>query len=632
MVCCNFCQAQTKKPDSLLRLLSKASEDTSRVNLYIELGNQYEFDNPNMAARYYLKARDLSEKLNYKRGLIKFAANYTAVLNQLGKLDSALMLNKQALALSLEIKDKIWIGKTSANLGNNFTNLGSYDSAVYHYETAIRYFEQTGDTVMVARVYDLIQNPYARLRQHDKALQYGKKALSVLRHTDDPVALCNVLINVGSQYAAMKQFDEALPHFKEALTIAQDHNYKAAELTCYLNIGNIHLQRLDADGMKPFFEKALIISRETENMESEAIAIRGMAYYHLFRRNEKEAYKHILAATALTEKGGFPHQHIKNLETMASILFALGRYEEAENTLTKSTELNNTIIGDDVQQATTLLAKQFETEKKEAQIKLQEASIRQKNTLNYILIGSALALIIILILGYRNYRHKQKLQQAKIDELETEKQLTATEAVLKGEEQERTRLAKDLHDGLGGMLSGIKHSFQHMKGNLIMTPDNIQTFERSMDMLDSSIREMRRVAHNMMPEALVKFGLDAALKDFCNDINLSGALSVSYQSIGLDKQKINDTVAITVFRIVQELLNNILKHAAAATAIVQVALNNDILSVTAEDDGKGFNISKLSAKKGMGWNNIQNRVDLLKGKIDISSSAEGTSVLIELPQ
>ena len=159
--------------------------------------------------------------------------------------------------------------------------------------------------------------------------------------------------------------------------------------------------------------------------------------------------------------------------------------------------------------------------------------------------------------------------------LETEKQLTATEAVLKGEEQERTRLAKDLHDGLGGMLSGIKYSFQTMKRNLIMTPENQQAFERSMDMLDSSIKEMRRVAHNMMPEALVKFGLDTALKDFCNDINQSGALQVNYQSIGMENAVLDQTTAITIYRIVQELINNTMKHAAAKTAIVQVSKTNE---------------------------------------------------------
>jgi signal transduction histidine kinase len=285
----------------------------------------------------------------------------------------------------------------------------------------------------------------------------------------------------------------------------------------------------------------------------------------------------------------------------------------------------------DSKKIVTELEKKYETEKKDKQIKLQQAQLQNRRILNYVLIGAGITLLVISLLSYRNYKQKQKLQQQRISELEKEKHLTATEAVLKGEEQERTRLAKDLHDGLGGMLSGIKYSFQTMKGNLIMTPDNTQAFERSMDMLDSSIKEMRRVAHNMMPEALVKFGLDTALKDFCNDINQSGALQVNYQSIGMGDAAIEQTTAITIYRIVQELINNTMKHAAAKNAIVQLTKTGNQLSVTVEDDGKGFETGMLNQGRGMGWSNIQNRVEFLKGTIDVQSGKEkGTSVHIEL--
>jgi two-component system NarL family sensor kinase len=135
-----------------------------------------------------------------------------------------------------------------------------------------------------------------------------------------------------------------------------------------------------------------------------------------------------------------------------------------------------------------------------------------------------------------------------------------------------------------------------------------------------------------MPEALVKFGLDTALKDFCNDINLSGALKVNYQSIGLDQAVIGQTTAITIYRVIQELINNAIKHAAATQAIVQVSKTNGGLSVTVEDDGKGFDTSILKNAKGIGWNNIESRIDFMKGKVDIQSApGDGTSVLIELP-
>jgi two-component system, NarL family, sensor kinase len=277
------------------------------------------------------------------------------------------------------------------------------------------------------------------------------------------------------------------------------------------------------------------------------------------------------------------------------------------------------------------LEKKYETVKKDAQLSVQRSELERKNALNYILIAGTTLLVAISLLLYRNYRQKQKLQQQRINELETEKQLTATEAVLKGEEQERTRLAKDLHDGLGGMMSGIKYSFLTMKRNLIMTPENQQAFERSMDMLDSSIREMRRVAHNMMPEALLKFGLDTALKDLCNDINQTGALHINYQSIGMEDSVIDQTISITIYRIVQELINNAMKHAAATNSIVQLSKTGNKLAITVEDDGKGFDTACLHMAKGIGWTNIMNRVEFLKGKLDINSKiGKGTSVLIEL--
>ncbi len=242
------------------------------------------------------------------------------------------------------------------------------------------------------------------------------------------------------------------------------------------------------------------------------------------------------------------------------------------------------------------------------------------------------SLIIVSISIYRIYQQRQKLQQQRITELETEKKLAATEAVLRGEEQERTRLAKDLHDGLGGMLSGIKHSMQTMKGNLIMTPDNTQAFERSIDMLDSSIKEMRRVAHNMMPEVLVRFGLDVALREFCDEIDQTNVIQVNYQSIGMEaKPLVERSMSIAIYRIVQELVNNSIKHAQAQQVIVQLTHDQKTISVTVEDDGKGFDPRVPEQAGGIGWENIKSRVAFLKGTVHLQSEGSGTSILIEFP-
>jgi signal transduction histidine kinase len=125
--------------------------------------------------------------------------------------------------------------------------------------------------------------------------------------------------------------------------------------------------------------------------------------------------------------------------------------------------------------------------------------------------------------------------------------------------------------------------------------------------------------------------LDTALKDFCNEINQSGALKVNYHSMGLEAENIDQTISITLYRIVQELLNNTIKHAKACSAIVQVTKINELLTITVEDDGQGFDTAVLKQSRGIGWINIQNRVEFLKGKLNISSKAgEGTSVIIEI--
>ena len=247
-------------------------------------------------------------------------------------------------------------------------------------------------------------------------------------------------------------------------------------------------------------------------------------------------------------------------------------------------------------------------------------------------------MLLLVILIYRNLKQIQKLykierglHQKQINELEIEKELVTSEAVLKGQDDERSRLAKDLHDGLGGMFSGIKYSFANMKGNLIITEDNVQAFQRSMDMLDTSIQELRRVARNMMPECLIKFGLDTALKDFCGNINSSGVISLLYNSFNLHDLKVEQTVSIYIYRVIQELVNNIIKHAAATEALVQLQKKGEKLFITVEDNGKGFDIELIQNTEGAGWNNIRSQVEYIKGILEvISEKNKGTSVTIEI--
>ncbi len=198
-------------------------------------------------------------------------------------------------------------------------------------------------------------------------------------------------------------------------------------------------------------------------------------------------------------------------------------------------------------------------------------------------------------------------------------------------EVERGRFARDLHDGLGGLLSSVKFSFSNMKDNIILTAQQGLSFEQSLHKLDSGIAELRRIAHNLMPENLQQFGLDVALKDFCLTIQQGTACKIHYESFGMNNYQAESTIDIAVYRMAQELVNNALKHAAASQVIVQLQKNEKHIILMVEDNGKGFSTAILKTEKGSGWKSIESRVNLLKGTLHINSNTKGTTINIEVP-
>jgi signal transduction histidine kinase len=233
-------------------------------------------------------------------------------------------------------------------------------------------------------------------------------------------------------------------------------------------------------------------------------------------------------------------------------------------------------------------------------------------------------------LGYKNRMDEQEKMraqaelQAMTERQEFERYRTMTEA----REEERTRIAKDLHDGVGGLLSGVKMSLTQMQNRIDLTSDDHLLFARSLDMLDGSMQEIRRVSHAMMPPSLQQFGLKAAVRDFIEAINSMKTIDVVFQVVGAESENYTLDTQLMIYRIIQELINNVLKHSHANKCLVQLVYA-DVLTITVEDDGVGF--EQLNTK-GAGLINIRQRVEFLKGTIDWNSTAgEGTSVLVEIP-
>ena len=216
----------------------------------------------------------------------------------------------------------------------------------------------------------------------------------------------------------------------------------------------------------------------------------------------------------------------------------------------------------------------------------------------------------------------------KLKEAEQKEQLKVTKAILDGEERERQGVAKDLHDGLGGMLAGVKFNLSAWSSNNLES-GQVQDFHKILNQLDSSVSELRRVAGNLMPESLLNFGLEIALKDLC-EFYMKDHLHIDFQPMNIDKNLSLNT-QLNIYRIVQELLSNAVKHSGATNILLQCTQSEDQFFITIEDNGKGILAQDQNKLKSMGLKNLQNRVEYLKGKMEISSEQnEGTSINIEL--
>jgi len=190
-------------------------------------------------------------------------------------------------------------------------------------------------------------------------------------------------------------------------------------------------------------------------------------------------------------------------------------------------------------------------------------------------------------------------------------------------------LSRDLHDGPGGLLSVVKSKLTNMKGNYILSQDNVKQFDHAIGLLDDSIKELRRVSHNMMPEALIKSGLKDALQDFCDQISVGKKLSLTFNFFGENK-RFENSLEITLYRIALELVNNALKHAKATEILVQVVQEDNRIYLTVMDNGQGFDPSKIDTLKSTGLRNTRARVESFNGHIDIDSQlGKGTEIGVE---
>ncbi len=337
-------------------------------------------------------------------------------------------------------------------------------------------------------------------------------------------------------------------------------------------------------------------------------------------------------------------QKPKQLMSIYSLLVeknkVINNYKNAFDYKILESKLRDSITSEKMQKNIAELEVKFETEKKEREILAQKRTIEKKNTQRNLMILGFIALgiiTLITILFFRNklkFQHtiasqKEAIQQQEITELQQKNKLLALNSMIEGQEAERLRIANDLHDSLGGLLSTVKAHFSTIQKGIEQL-EQLNITKKTNDLIDEACIEVRRISHNMMPHSLSISGLQGAIEDLGEQLNQQGfQTSVEINNL---PNPIEETKKIMVYRLVQEVISNITKHADAKSILIQLIGHKNELNLIIEDDGKGFDYNEAIKKDGLGLKSINSRVEYLDGNIDWDTKiGEGTSITINIP-
>lgn len=551
--------------------------------------------------------------------------------------DDAIKFYQSSLNIFEKLNDELEIGKLNLNIATSYNAKLDYVNSIIFALKSLKSFKKVNDLNGEARVLNLLGIVLHVQKNYRESLFYFKQYNFLAQKVNDLKEISSSYNNMGSAYERLNMLDSAIYFYKKSLSYKSKNSSNRDYGSVYQNIGGLYNTKKDGKNALQFHIK----SKQAYALDGNIRMLSNSYYniglsYKLLKdtTNAKKWFNDaIILAKQVKEKDilalGYEQLSLLEINKNASE----NDYKKAYKNLQKSVNQRDSILDKNKIAIIEDLKTQYETEKKEQQIKdlnlktkIKDLEIEKKNTL---LIFSVVLLFLILIstwfyLNQRKIKNKIALQKAIINQ-----QDIATKAVLDAEERERRRIATDLHDSVGQMLSATLMNLNGFAANMGNIPvDDRNNLEKSLALLNESYDEMRSISHQMMPNALLKAGLTTAVREFLSKIDES-QLKINLAIAGFS-HKLDDKLETVLYRVIQESVNNVIKHAKATRLSLQLNKDEEGISITIEDNGVGFEPNKN--KDGIGLNNIKSRINFINGTVEYDSSpGKGTFVNIFIP-
>lgn len=557
------------------------------------------------------------------------------------RIDHGLGVATMYLDKAYALGDSTYIAKGYHIRGVAYSRSGDYLNALKDNLSSLEITEQRGDTTAMCNSYNNLGIVFEKLQKGEQALGYFEKSLQISMLQNDMEGAAGVLNNMGNLHSNMGNIPRAI----EALTQAREI-WIAANDTMALaynlgNMGNVYMKNSDYRAAERYFRQATEMFERSNDKQN-------LAYTYLNLGGARHKQGYFDDALQLYETGyklaGSTHQaHLSALflRSMAESYAALGLYQEAYSSEIRHSSLRDSLLNKEAYEQITFYQELYEAESREREIILlredqdnKQLQLAEKNTslqrvrfrATILLFSLVLTIMAAIILVSRN-------RQKRVEIIVAEKinsQREQIKAIIKTQEAERIRFARDLHDGLGQMLTALKINLSPKAGVTGEYQEEIPLIANTL--IKEMHQEIRNISFNIMPQMLVQKGLLPALHELARKINSLKKLEVAVNEHEVT-HRFEPNVEIAIYRILQELLNNIIKYSNARNVDIQLVQHSNKLNIHVEDDGMGFDTTALKDSKGSGWKNICSRLKYIEGNIEIDSRPDrkNSTVIIDIP-
>ncbi|GAB3227782.1 tetratricopeptide repeat protein [Algoriphagus aestuariicola] len=572
---------------------------------------------------------------------------YYEILQNLGiyydvnqQTDSSLIIFSQILEESQKQGWKALEQRSNNNLGMNRLNSSDYRAAIEYFSEALAMAQKDpnarpGDYVNYISNLGLANQELDLIEQ---AIKYHLEALEIREKLKNKDGMAISCANLGVCYKLLGQFEEAISYYDRAIEYAKESGNKVLFHRTHDNLGSLYVEMGN-------FEKGLLrlnVALDSSDgfipdpkMELSIVSNAAASYLMLGQVEKAEEFAK-RGVEILDEYGELINYSLTLKNTLAKIHFRMGDFEKGNAYLDEYEALNKQVFSQENAQLLTDLQVRYELEKKENQIAFQTAELQEKNAIlqrNYFAFAS-LGLLFLLGIGtfvYYQNRAKRK-QELLVKDRELKIKEAYIQASLESQEQERRRMAQDLHDGFGQYISALRMYVAQLKSGKAKEELKSELVIRTDSVLDEMSREISNVVYDLMPATLIRFGLKSALDDLAHRINAGQKVKLEIEAQNLP-DRMDELVEINLFRICQEWINNVLKYAKSNHISLILTQHQGIAKLQILDDGKGFDPSIFQQSKRNGWKNITTRAELLNGKLELftQEGQQGTKLLVTFP-